>query len=73
MIHAVGSMTTDETQVPNVTGCYAHAQYNQQIRAVNAVGTSSSGVPWFVGSTTNGVGLGVQTDTLQYYIDHGRH
>ena len=28
---------------------------------------------WFVGSQTNGSGIEVQTDTLQYYTDHGRH
>jgi hypothetical protein len=28
---------------------------------------------WFVGSSENGQGLQVQTDTLQRYIDHGEH
>ena len=28
---------------------------------------------WFVGSVTPGTGVEVQTDTQQYYIDHGRH
>jgi hypothetical protein len=28
---------------------------------------------WFVGSVTSGTGVEVQTDTQQYYIDHGRH
>jgi hypothetical protein len=45
---AVQSGTTDETQVPNATGCYSGAPYDQQIRVVTSVGTNSSGVPWFV-------------------------
>ena len=45
---AVNSGTTDEAQVPNGTGCYSGATYNQQIRVVAAVGGNSSGVPWFV-------------------------
>ena len=28
---------------------------------------------WFVGSSNSGQGIQVQTDTLQRYLDHGRH
>ena len=31
------------------------------------------GQEWYVGSTTPGYGALVQADTLQHYIDHGRH
>jgi hypothetical protein len=31
------------------------------------------GQEWVVGSTTSGSGAPVQTDTLQKYLDHGRH
>ena len=31
------------------------------------------GQEWMIGSTTSGSGAAVQTDTLQKYLDHGRH
>jgi hypothetical protein len=31
------------------------------------------GQEWRIGSSTIGLGARVQTDSLQYYVDHGRH
>jgi hypothetical protein len=70
-----GSYFTD-TGVFNDYVCYIYGTVPVSLPPQSPLGTTKVfHLPqyWYVGTQSNGSGVEVQTDTIQYYTDHGRH